>query len=92
MTSTIDYVAKAIYHKAKWEINLSYLFIRGNVDAGFLPFPIFTTASLLHRGATYDDIVPSIIRMKENVAVIYRQHTNGVNRCDTLRLPIYLLQ
>lgn len=90
MASTIDYVARAIYDKAKWEINLSYSFTRGNVDAGFLPFPIFTTASLLYRKATYDEIVPSLIRMKENVAVIYRQHTNQVGRCHTLRLPIHL--
>ncbi|KAJ5111652.1 hypothetical protein N7532_002187 [Penicillium argentinense] len=55
-----SFAAKALYHYVKHEVCLSYYYMRSNIDAAFLPFPIFTTASLLHRGAEFDEMFGSI--------------------------------
>ncbi|KAJ5241648.1 uncharacterized protein N7469_003239 [Penicillium citrinum] len=51
---------KLIYHIVKHEVYLTYRLMRSNVDAAFVPFPIFTTASLLYRGAELDEILHTI--------------------------------
>jgi hypothetical protein len=51
-----------LYHYAKHEVFLSYRYMRSNLDAAFLPFPIFTTASLLYRRAEFDVVLYSIAR------------------------------
>ena len=56
------FVGKLPYLYMKHELSLSYYYMRSNVDAAFLPFPIFTTASLLYRGAEFDEIVTSRAR------------------------------
>ncbi|EHA28219.1 hypothetical protein ASPNIDRAFT_43467 [Aspergillus niger ATCC 1015] len=49
-----------LYVTIKREIELSYWFMESNFDAAFVPFPIFTTASLLYRRATYAEAVLSL--------------------------------
>ena len=57
-----------LYNYAKHEVFLSYYYMRSNLDAAFLPFPIFTTASLLYRRAEFDVALHSITRKTVNTA------------------------
>lgn len=49
-----------LYVTIKREIEISYAFMESNFDAAFVPFPIFATASLLHRKGTYEEVVSSL--------------------------------
>ncbi|KAF2969137.1 hypothetical protein GQX73_g4388 [Xylaria multiplex] len=39
------------------EASLCWNLLKSNIDGAFLPFPIFTMASLLHNGAQWDEII-----------------------------------
>ncbi|RJE20249.1 hypothetical protein PHISCL_07406 [Aspergillus sclerotialis] len=52
--------AKLLYHPIKREACLIYGLMKSNVDAAFLPFLTFTTASLLYRGAEVDEMLRSL--------------------------------
>lgn len=43
------------------EFKLCYGFIRRDISMGMLPIPVFTTASLLYRNASIEDIVVAIV-------------------------------
>ncbi|GLA75078.1 hypothetical protein AtubIFM55763_006340 [Aspergillus tubingensis] len=55
-----DNVASRLYATVKREIHLAYLLMKSNFDAASSPFPIFTTASLLHSRATYEKALSSL--------------------------------
>jgi hypothetical protein len=56
------YAVKSLYCHAIHEMCLSYYYMRSNLDSAFLPFPIFTTASLLHKKAEPGEMLSSIAR------------------------------
>ncbi|KAI0411496.1 hypothetical protein F5X98DRAFT_383556 [Xylaria grammica] len=39
------------------EVSICWSLIKSNIDGAFLPFPVFTMASLLHRGAVWYEVV-----------------------------------
>lgn len=63
--SYIHSTAKSLYRVITHEIFLGYHFTKYNIDAGILPFPIFTAASLLHRGAHYSETMTAMACMKK---------------------------
>jgi hypothetical protein len=66
-----SFAGKTLYHFAKDEMKLSYYYMRSNLDAAFLPFPIFATASLLYREAETDEMLSSIARIYANLSLNY---------------------
>lgn len=51
-----------MYDILRREVGLCYGFVRRDLGTGLLPVPAFTTASLLYRGASYEDIIPGVAR------------------------------
>ncbi|KAI1198765.1 UbiA prenyltransferase family [Nemania serpens] len=43
------------------EVSLLWNLMKSNLDGAFIPFPIFTVASLLHRGALWDEILVRLV-------------------------------
>lgn len=43
------------------EASLMWNLLKSNLDGAFVPFPIFTLASLLHRGALWDETIFRLI-------------------------------
>lgn len=54
---------KVLYHIVVDELYTCYFFMKDNADAYLPPIAIFTTASLLHRGASSEVILPSLTCM-----------------------------
>ncbi|OJJ69742.1 hypothetical protein ASPBRDRAFT_57361 [Aspergillus brasiliensis CBS 101740] len=49
-----------LYTAVRREVKLTYSLMESNFDAAFVPFPIFTTASLIYRRATYQEAISSL--------------------------------
>lgn len=84
------FLLDSLYQGLKHEICLSFHYTKSNLDASFVPFPIFTTASLAYRGAQVEEYLPAISRKgRPVIPEAVRELIIDDRRLD-LRLPLHL--
>ncbi len=63
-TNTMKSIIRSTYLCLLSEASICWNLLKSNLDGAFIPFPLFTMASLLHKGASRHEIIVRLVCME----------------------------